>query len=173
MPQWMSDVPVFVWLVAVALLAMAGQYVRLYVRYRRHRPASVAAERRLTGAATALRAYADRHLQRLPDRLDEVSAEDLSGVAYRWVPRLTLDGRLIVLHDAGPTHKLLQLPNLRDGRGVVLCNGRLLVISEEAFDKLLHADDALRARLGLSPAADTVATDGDANADAAPGGDNG
>jgi hypothetical protein len=32
---------------------------------------------------------------------------------------------------------------------VVFCNGKYRVVTEAAFEKLLAADDALRARLGL------------------------
>ena len=67
------------------------------------------------------------------------------------MPRIALDDKLILIHDAEPIHRILEFPRLRSGRGVVLCNGRLLMITEEAWDKLREADDALRERRGLEP----------------------
>jgi hypothetical protein len=72
------------------------------------------------------------------------------GLVYRPLPRITLDPRLVLVHDAGATQKLIEFPSLRDARGVVFCTGRFRVLTEEAMQKVLAADDALREKLGLS-----------------------
>lgn len=143
-----GDWPVAAWVVVLGVLVFVCKYAVLRWRWAACQPAARQAERRLIQAASRLRDYATANLQRLPDRLEEAGgADDL--IAYRPVPRLTLDGRLILLHDAAATRKVLEFPNLRDGRGVVFCNGRILVVTEDAFDKLLAADEALREKLGL------------------------
>lgn len=141
--------PIAAWVLVLAVAVLLGRYAFLYAGYRRFGAEGRLAERNLVEIASRLRGYAGSHLQTLPAQLEEVSPGRSHGVAYRPVPRLTLDERLVLLHDDRPTHKLLQFPQLRDGRGVVLCSGRLLVVSEEAFEKLLQADDVLRQRLGL------------------------
>ena len=145
----LKDVPLAGWIILLAGLAFVGEYAVLRYRQRRFALAAQLAERRLTQFATALRDYAAANLQRLPLELEELQLGDSQAVVYRPASRLNLDERLILLHDRLPTHKVLEFPALRDGRGLVLCNGRLLVVSEDAFDKLIAADDALRQRLGL------------------------
>ena len=88
--------------------------------------------------------------ERLPQgTLDELNLPDAEHVAYRPIPRLNLDEKLILVHDAGPAHKVIEFPSSRDGRGVIFCSGRMHIVSEDVFEKLLAADDALRERLGL------------------------
>lgn len=145
-----GDWPVAAWVVLLGAAVFLGKYALLRWQWFAHQAAARQSELRLTMAAAALRAYADGHLQRLPDRLDEVGIDPDEPIAYRSVPRLTTDERLILIHDAAPVRKVLEFPSLRDGRGVLLCSGRLLVVTEAAFEKLLAADDALRARLGLA-----------------------
>ncbi len=147
--QTWKDWPLAGWVLVAACLAFVGRFVVLYGQYRRHRLVGTVAEQRLAQMGQSLAAYAAGHLQRLPESLDEIAGEQSAGIAYRPVPRLTLDARLMLLHDDRPVHKVLQFPNLRDGRGVLFCSGRLLVVSEEAFDKLQQADSALRQKLGL------------------------
>lgn len=138
------------WLLLAVAVVWAARFGQLYLRWLSFRAAGREAERNLLEAAARIRDFATRHLERLPDSLDNLPGEPARGVAYRPAPRLTLDGRLVVLHDDQPTHKLLQFPHLRDGRGVVLCSGRVLFLTEEAFEKLIQADDTLRQKLGLA-----------------------
>ena len=56
-------------------------------------------------------------------------------------------------------HRVIEFPALRDGRGVVFCSGRYRVVSEEAWDKLRMADDALRLKLDLEPLGPAPPTD--------------
>ena len=139
-----SDLPVAAWIVLLAAAAFVGEYVLLRLRQRRSARAAELSERRLALLATALRDYAAANMQRLPATLAELGAAGAEAVAYRPAPRLNLDARLILLHDREPTHKVLEFPVLRDGRGLVFCSGRLLVVSQEVFEKLIAADDALR-----------------------------
>jgi len=157
----LKDVPLAGWILLLAGLAFVGEYVLL--RFRQSRSAALArsAERRLALIATALRDYAAANLQRLPLKLEELKLEDAQAVVYRSATRLNLDERLVLLHDRAPTHKVLEFPALRDGRGLVLCSGRLLVVSEEAFEKLIAADDALRQRLGLEEPAGPIEENGE------------
>lgn len=145
-----ADWPLAAWVVLIAIAVFIGKYALLRWQWAAYQASASQAERRLYQAAAGLREYAGRHLQRLPERLEETGFEPAGTVAYRPVPRLGLDERLILLHDAGPARKVLEFPSLRDGRGVVFCSGRMLVVTEEAFEKLLAADDALRERLGLN-----------------------
>lgn len=143
----LRNVPVAVWILLLAGAAFVGEFAVLYSRRRRFAPRAEEAERRLARVATALRDYAAGHLQRLPVALTELGMPETELLVYRPVERLNRDPRLILLHDREPMHKLLEFPVLRDGRGLVLCSGRLLVVSEEAFEKLIAADDRLRERL--------------------------
>jgi hypothetical protein len=141
--------PIALWVLLLAGVFFVGEYVWLRVRKERHASSAAPAERRLAGFATALRDYARDNLQRLPETLEELDLPESQAVRYRPIPRLNLDEKLILVHDAGPVHKVIEFPVLRDGRGVVFCSGRMHIISEEVFEKLLAADDALRERLGL------------------------
>ena len=151
----LKDVPVAGWILLLAAAAFVVEFAVLHFRQRRFAPRAREAERRLVHLATALRDHAVANLQRLPSALEELKLPGVETVVYRPAPRLNLDERLVLLHDREPTRKVLEFPVLRDGRGLVLCSGRLLVVSEEAFEKLIAADDALRERLGLDPVAAT------------------
>lgn len=146
--------PVAVWVLLLAAAAFVAEYIVLLVRKRRSAPEGAAAQRRLAHVATTLKAYAGAHLQALPDSLQELGLPDTDGVAYRPLSRLNLDERLILVHDARPVQKVVEFPRLRDGRAIVFCSGRLLVVTEEAFEKLARADDGLRERLHQTPLAD-------------------
>lgn len=143
--------PIAVWVVLAAALFFVVEYVVLRIRQGRSREASQVAEKRLLRVATALKNYAEAHLKTLPGSLDELHLPDTAEVAYRPVPRINQDEKLILVHDREPVHQVLEFPALRRGRGVVFCSGRFRVVSEEVWDKLLVADDALRDRLGLDP----------------------
>jgi len=161
----LKDVPVAGWIVLLAAAAFVGEFAVLHFRQRRFAPRAQDAERRLTRFATALRDHAAANLQRLPPTIEELKLPGSETAIYRPATRLNLDGRLVLLHDREPTHKVLEFPVLRNGRGLVLCNGRLLVVSEEVFEKLIAADDALRERLGLDP---VVAPPSEENAEHGP-----
>lgn len=147
--QSISEWPIAVWVVLVCVVWFLGRYAVLYRRWRGSRGEALVVERRLAEAASRLRSYATGNAQRLPDRLEEAGPGSGEGIVYRPVPSLTFDERLILLHDARPVRTLLQFPHLRKGRGVILSNGRVLELTEEAFEKLLDADDRLRQSLGL------------------------
>ena len=148
----MREWPLAAWVVLAATTFFVVEYLILRLRQRRSQATADQAERRLVRLATALR-------RRNKEQADEGSAPDgeelaLSGtgaIVHRPVPSVDLDDRLILVHDATPTHKVLEFPALRDGRGVVFCSGRLRVVSEEVWEKLLAADNALREKLNLEP----------------------
>lgn len=147
----LTEWPIAAWVIVLGAALFAGQYTVLRWRWRQARPHGREAEQRLAKAASLLREYAAARREELPARLEDIGIETGGPIAYRRVPRLTLDERLVVLHDAHPEHRLLEFPKLQEGRGVVPCSGRLLVVSQSAFEKLLEADDTLRIRLGLEP----------------------
>lgn len=149
-PAALGDWPIAAWVILILLTAFLGRYSLLRWHWKKSRPAALAAEQSLVEAASRLREFAAEHQGRLPQAMEEVGG-DPAWLTYRPVPSLTLDERLILVHDAASTHKLLEFPSLQDGRGAVLCSGRLLVLTEAAFDKLVAADDMLRGRLGLGP----------------------
>lgn len=140
---------------AVVFMLLAGffvwRYASLLLARQRDRHRGSLAERSLAACAAGLRAYASGHGGQLPLTLESLGTGWEADVVYRPVPRIDLDEKLILLHGRYPTHRLIEFPMLRAGRGVVFCSGRLRVVSEEAFDKLIGADNALRERLGLQP----------------------
>lgn len=150
----LENVPVAGWIILLAVAAFVGEYAVLRFRLHRSAPLAQESERRLVRFATALRDHAAANLQRLPDTMEELQLSGAEALVYRPVTRLNLDERLVLLHDREPSHKVLEFPMLRDGRGLILCSGRLLIVSEEAFEKLIAADDALRQRLGLNRSSD-------------------
>lgn len=154
MLDWVRQLPISVWVLFLAGGFFVGDYVYLRVRLARSAGTARAAEQRLARFAAALRHYANDHGQRLPDTLDELGLPEAEAVVYRPIPRLNLDGKLLLVHDRAAAHKVLEFPALRDGRAVVFCSGRMRVVSEEVFEKLMAADDALRERLGLPFAGD-------------------
>lgn len=138
------------YIVVALAVAVVVQYVRLWLRRRAHQVDADRALDRLEVLGTQLRDYAARHNQQLPAGLAVLGGEESNTVVYRPTPSLTLDPRLILLHDRWATQKLIEFPNLRDGRCVMFCSGRLHVVSQEAFEQLIAADRRLRLKLGLT-----------------------
>lgn len=137
------------WIVIAAVAVFLGRYIWLQVRLSGSRARSRDAERRLQGLAGALHRHAMDHGGHLPDSVVNLGLEGPIQQCYRPVPRLDLDPRLILIHDPPGNHLVIEFPSLRPARGVVLCSGRYLVLTEEAFQELLRADAALRERLNL------------------------
>lgn len=153
--------PVAAWIVVVVAGVALARLWALRRIQAKHRSAGNRARRRLLDWAARLKGYADAHLQVLPTTLDEMAGDGREEVVYHPVPRLNMDARLVLLHDGRPVHQVIEFPNVREGRGVVLCSGRFLVLTEPAFEKLMEADRALRERLGLAQAdADLAREDG-------------
>lgn len=154
--------PVPAWILLVLGAVFVAEYVILRVRLHRHRDDAARAEATLLSVATALQRYATQHRDALPSSLDILGIPTDGGVFYRPAPSLSFDERLILVHDAHPTRRIIEFPHLRPGRGLILCTGRFLVVTEDAYDKLVAADDALRDKLGLPmippPAPSTMPT---------------
>jgi hypothetical protein len=145
----LSDLPIAAWVMVLAVGLFIVEYGVLRFRQRRSQPEARRSEHRLNRCAEALHRYAERHGGLLPDRLDELGLSETDGIVFRAVPRFDTDRRLILVYDAEPTHQVLEFPRLRAGRAVVFCTGRMVVVTEEAFEKLLRADDALRGEIEL------------------------
>ncbi len=147
----LREVPIAAWVVAGAVILFVGEYVLLRLRQRQSRTAEEAARRRLSLVATALRNHAAANGGALPRDIGDLGLPGVSDIVYRPVPTIDFDPRLLLIYDAIPTHRVIEFPVLRDGRAAVFSSGRLVVVSEEVFDKLRAADDALRERLNLPP----------------------
>lgn len=142
-------VPVFVWVLGLVGLGGGAWYAHLAVRQAQGRAAGEASLRGLRRLYEAVRSFAETHQKRLPPTLSELAPEMADGFAYRPIPRRDLDDRLVVAYDRQPRHTVIDFPRLRGGRGVLLITGKTIVVTEEQLEKLLHADNALRAKLGL------------------------
>lgn len=151
MPEALKQIPLVVWLVCACLLLVLGRYLALTVQRRRSTAGSGAALDALARVAAALREYAAAHAGALPAKIERVAPRDADGFIYRPVTHEGFDERLIVLYDRLPQHAVLEFPALRPGRAVYLLGGKVVVVSEEQFEKLLAADEALRRRCGLDP----------------------
>jgi hypothetical protein len=143
--------PVATWILVVTGVVFLGRLAMLLLQGGRERARTQAVSNRLARAAGWLHERTQSNPGRLPGTPDELPAWFRDVLCYRPVPRLELDGRLIVVHDAAPICKVLEFPYLRDGRGVLFSSGRCILVSEAVFEKLIAADDELRRRLGLAP----------------------
>lgn len=146
-----SAVPIAVWAVAVGAVALAANGAWLLVGRWRHRAAGEAAEAALRRFVDLCRAHAERHGGEWPARIEHVDAGLASQVTYRPAVHAERDVRLLVAHGREATHRVIEFPVLRAGRAVWFAGGKLRVVSEDVFAKLVEADDRLRERLGLEP----------------------
>jgi hypothetical protein len=145
------QVPLFVWVMVITLTAAGVAYLVLLRRKTRAHPQAEASMRALREMAAAIGSFAAAHQQRLPDTLEELAPGLAATLVYRPVPRRDLDSRLVVAYDRSPNHLLMDFPALRRGRGTLLLSGRTMVLTEEQLEKLLIADNNLRASLGIEP----------------------
>jgi hypothetical protein len=146
-----SSWPIAVWVLLVAAAVFAARVTFLVIQRWRYLSADRQAERKLLAVAAALKRYAEEHDGDLPEKLTDLGWPADDSVAYRPVPRIDLDEKLILACDARPGRKVIEFPMLRDGRGVVFCSGRFHVATEAAFEKMIAADDRLRERLAVKP----------------------
>ena len=145
-----GDLPVVIWATAAALILFIAAQVRLILVRRGNRPAAWAAEAELRRFREAIRVFAARHGGRLPTTVEQAAPDLVGVVTYRPTPRLDDDSRLLIAYNRSARHRVSAFPRDRAGRAVLFLNGRIRVVSEEAFEKLIEADDRLRERLGLT-----------------------
>ncbi len=154
--DWLAPllrVPVAVWLLGGGLLLLGLWRIRLQRRVRRG-PEDDDGEARLRALHRLLTDHAASHDGRLPAHPDELiqsvaagtGSADWSGLTYRpWEGRP--DPKLLIAHDSRPCRRVLEFPQVRPGRCVLFWSGKVRVVSESAFERLIEADDAFRARL--------------------------
>lgn len=147
----LMHVPVAVWLIAVGVLAILFRLVQLRLRQQASPDSSGAAH--LAALHAALRQYADAHLGRLPRSLAELGLPegDVKAIVYRAVPTARADEKTLLAHDSAAATTVLEFPHLRPARHVLFWSGRVRLVSESAFEKLIEADDAFRDKHGIAP----------------------
>ena len=59
------------------------------------------------------------------------------------------DKRLVVAYDSQARNRVIEFPTVRPARWVLLASGRMMLLAEEAAEKLLHAENGLRQKLDL------------------------
>ncbi|MBT4100103.1 MAG: hypothetical protein HOM68_11670 [Gemmatimonadetes bacterium] len=137
------------WVLAGAIVFAAGRWLQLTQRRRVSQSQRDEAQRHGEGLLATLEEIAGREGV-TPDHLPaDLSAA--SGWVYRRVPTLTVDRRLIVLHEDAPRQILTRFPGEEEARTIVFADGRVDVFTESAFGQLIVGDDVLRERLKLPP----------------------
>src|SRR5262245_43274289 len=144
------EIPAVAGIAAAALLILVGRFWWLRQGADRGAAAESADRDRLADLYLELRRFAAAHSGRLPSELPD--AWDGDGISYRPLPSADCDPKLIVAHDAAARRQIVEFPNTRPGRLVLFWTGRVRLLTESAFEKLLAADDAMRSRLGIDDA---------------------
>jgi hypothetical protein len=137
-------VPVLVWVILIAALLLIARY--MYLVFAASQAAGPDTQPLLAALHRALRRFGDEHGGRMPDSLDDLDVAGCEDITYRPIASLRADEKILVAHDAAPTRRVLEFPHLRPARNVLFWSGRVRLVSESAFEKLIEADDAFRAR---------------------------
>ncbi len=137
-------VPILVWIIIAAALLLLARYIYLVAQ------ASQTPENDtqplLQRLHAALRQFAHNNAGRMPESLDELNFPNAEAITYRPIASVLADQKILVAHDATPSRRVLEFPYLRPARNVLFWSGRVRLVSESAFDRLIEADDAFRAR---------------------------
>ena len=131
--------------VVVAALLLAWRHWHLRQTADVHEEACLRDRDRLAGLYLALRAFVSQH-GRPPRALSELPNVDADGWVYRELPAADCDEKLLVAHDDAARRKIVEFPSVRLGRLVLFWSGRVRLVTESAFEKLIAADDAVRER---------------------------
>lgn len=153
-PQFITvlkSIPAVAYIVVIGGVVLLGRYLQLLAAARPDDAAPDSAPR-LAELHRALRAFAAKHGGRLPDSLNELSFSAAAGIAYRAVRGPDPDEKLLVAHDAAPNQRVIEFPHARPARNILFLSGRVRLVSESAFQRLLEADEAYRAKLGYAQA---------------------
>ena len=137
-------VPILVWIIIAAAVLLLGRYIYLIAQ------ASASPDQDtkplLQRLHAALRQFAHNNAGRMPESLDELNFTGGDAITYRPIASVLADEKILVAHDATPSRRVLEFPYLRPARNVLFWSGRIRLVSESAFEKLIEADDAFRAR---------------------------
>jgi len=145
----LKSIPAVAYIVVIGGVLLLARYLQLTVAARG--PAATDSAAALLKLHRALRDYAAAHAGRLPNSLAEINLAD-PAITYRPAAAPNPDEKLLIAHDATPSRTIIEFPHARPGRNVLFLSGRVRLVSESAFDKLIEADDAYRAKLGYESA---------------------
>lgn len=138
----LATIPPVGWLVIAALLAVVVRWIQIRIAAGAG-PDEAEARNRMSDIFMLLRrTTADS--KHLLAEAREASAQ--ANMTLRDVDPSGIDPRRILLHDAQPVRPIAAFPRMIRGRLVLLGTGRIVLVSESAFEKLLGADEALAAR---------------------------
>ena len=156
----LADIPALVWVFVAVVVSAGGRYVQLLLQRRRHRGLARSSTRGLRLLYDGLATFAKFNDARLPASLEGDDWAFARPYVYRPTPRWGYDERLVIAYDREPHHRLIEFPTLRAGRAVLLGTGRVVVVSQTQFERLMDADNRLRESLGLEPPGRQVAEHG-------------
>lgn len=142
----LTDVSPGLILLSAAALAAALRWLQLVARVRSGAAGLREGERGLRALHGAL-VVAHVDSGSLPEA-PPVEAADV-GAAYRPVPGLDRDPRLVVAHEARAVQMVLRFPRIEPGRLVLFADGRVELFAEGAVERLIAGDNVLRQRLEL------------------------
>lgn len=138
----LSSIPPVGWLVIAALLAVVVRWVQIRLAATGG-PDETTARNQMSDIYLMLRHAANKPR----DAIDVAGAAAArANMTLRKVDPAAVDPRRILLHDDRPIRPIAAFPRMIRGRLVLLGTGRIVLVSESAFEKLLEADQALAAR---------------------------
>lgn len=146
----LTSIPPVGWLVIAALLAVFVRWVQIRLATAGG-PDEPAARNTMTDIYLAIRREAASATNTIADAR---IAAARANMVLRDVDPTAIDPRRIILHDDRPVRPIAAFPRMIRGRLVLLGTGRIVLVSESAFEKLLEADDALAGRKAADPEED-------------------
>lgn len=136
----LASIPPGAWLVIAALLAVVVRTIQIRIAAAEGPDESEARNRMM-----------DIYLMlRRASLADAQSAAAGANMVLRDVALPDIDPRRILLHDSQPVRPIAAFPRMIRGRLVLLGTGRIVLVSESAFEKLLEADQGLASRANTS-----------------------
>jgi hypothetical protein len=158
MTEWIRSVGV--WAAPLALAALGVWVAFGFIRRSAANALANAelpkAEELLRGIRLALGQYAESHGLRLPGAISELDlpddlAEYASRLAFRPAPDVKCDERLILLYERNARFKVSEFAAVQPARLLMLLSGKIMLLSDGAFARLLQADNTVREKAGLEP----------------------
>ncbi|MFO0973405.1 MAG: hypothetical protein U1A27_08220 [Phycisphaerae bacterium] len=153
--ELLQRVPLVIWAVLIGCVLILARYVYLLIGAARATDRSGGAAAALAGLHAALKRFAGANDGQLPKSLSIDAAGlpfDAAGLVYRPVAGAA-DERMLIAHESAAGQRVVEFPFLRPARHVLFWSGRVRLVSESAFERLIEADDAFRARQAQEPAA--------------------
>lgn len=154
MPDWLP-LPILV-LVAVGA-GVAARLAWLWASMARGAGAAREAEAALGRLHEILRRRAAAAGGLWPETLDEFAPEDWAGLAPLAPESIHYrpggGGRRLLMRacESRAAHRAIDFPRLVPARHALWSNGQVRLLSEEAFERLLAADNRIREEAGLDP----------------------